>query len=193
VAAGSPAPAVSPAGDVTVIVGPEIPNGASEATRVAGHYPRVELIDGGAATPARALTALGRHGVVHLAAHAGRRGDDPLLSWIELAGGALSNATLGGERVRAGCVVLSACEAAAAAGDVSAGIVTPAAIIVRCGASAVVAATDPVHHDAAETLMDGLHAHLAAGASPPEALRAARLHQPENPAADSFICLTGIA
>ena len=134
VAAGvAPQPA-APSGDVTVIVGPDLPNGASEARRVASHYASSVLLDADAATPQEALAALGRHGIVHLAAHAGRRGDDPLLSWIELAGGALSNSTLVAERVRAGCVVLSACEAAAAAGDVSAGIVTPAAIIVRRGA-----------------------------------------------------------
>ena len=125
VAAGvAPRPA-APSGDVTVIVGPDVPNGASEARRVASHYASSVLLDADAATPQEALAALGRNGIVHLAAHAGRRGDDPLLSWIELAGGALSNSTLVAERVRAGCVVLSACEAAAAAGDVSAGIVDP--------------------------------------------------------------------
>jgi CHAT domain-containing protein len=143
-----------------------------------------------AATPERALAALGRRGIVHIAAHAGRRGDDPLLSWIELAGGALSNGTLVSEEVRAGCVVLSACEAAAAAGDVSAGIVTPAAIIVRRGATSVIAATDPVHHDHAEELMDALHGLLAQGLSAPLALARARAAQAANPAATSFLCLT---
>src|SRR5262249_4840755 len=101
--------------------------------------------------------------------------------------------TLVAGRVRAGCVVLSACEAAAAAGDVSAGIVTPAAIIVRRGAAAVVAATDPVHHDDAEELMDALHARLAAGAPTADALREAREAVPDNPAATSFVCLTAVA
>jgi tetratricopeptide (TPR) repeat protein len=192
VAAGIVAPPPASSGGVTVIVGPDLPNGASEARRVAGHYASSALYDADAATPQRALDALARRGIVHLAAHAGRRGDDPLLSWIELAGGALSNSTLVAERVRAGCVVLSACEAAAAAGDVSAGIVTPAAIIVRRGAAAVIAATDPVHHDDAEELMDALHGRLAAGALTADALREARAAVPHNPAATSFICLTAV-
>jgi tetratricopeptide (TPR) repeat protein len=193
VAAGVPPRAATASDEVTVIVGPDLPNGASEAQRVAGHYAAATLFDADAATPQEALAALGRGGIVHLAAHAGRRGDDPLLSWIELAGGALSNSTLVAERVRAGCVVLSACEAAAAAGDVSAGIVTPAAIIVRRGAAAVVAATDPVHHDDAEELMDALHARLAAGEPTADALRTARAALPDNPAAASFVCLTAVA
>jgi CHAT domain-containing protein len=148
------------------------------------------VLQDAAATPARALGALGGRGIVHIAAHAGRRGDDPLLSWIELAGGALSNAALVSEPVRASCVVLSACEAAAAAGDVSAGIVTPAAIIVRRGAKAVIAATDPVHHDHAEELMDELHGQLARSVPAPVALARARAAQAANPASTSFVCLT---
>jgi tetratricopeptide (TPR) repeat protein len=186
-------PAVAADDPATVIVGPDLPNGASEARRIAAHYPSPTVLQAEAATPLRALDALGRRGIVHIAAHAGRRGDDPLLSWIELAGGALSNATLVSEPVRASCVVLSACEAAAAAGDVSAGIVTPAAIIVRRGATAVVAATDPVHHEHAEELMDALHGLLAQGQPAPVALARARSQQAANPATTSFLCLTSEA
>ena len=194
VAAGMGAPGLRTEDDpATVIVGPDLPNGASEARRIASHYADPTVLQEAAATPARALAALGGGGIVHIAAHAGRRGDDPLLSWIELAGGALSNGTLIAERVRAGCVVLSACEAAAAAGDVSAGIVTPAAIIVRRGAAAVIAATDPVHHDDAEELMDALHGLLAEGLPAPLALARARAAQAANPASTSFLCLTAQA
>jgi hypothetical protein len=190
VAAGMGDPAATAAGAATVIVGPDLPNGASEARRIAAHYAAPTVLQEAAATSARALAALGGRGIVHIAAHAGRRGDDPLLSWIELAGGALSNATLVSQPVRASCVVLSACEAAAAAGDVSAGIVTPAAIIVRRGATAVIAATDPVHHDHAEELMDELHGLLAGGEPAPAALARARAAQAANPASTSFLCLT---
>ncbi len=183
-------PAATDDDTATVIVGPDLPNGASEAGRIAAHYTAPTVLQDAAATPARTLGALGGRGIVHIAAHAGRRGDDPLLSWIELAGGALSNATLVCEPVRASCVVLSACEAAAAAGDVSAGIVTPAAIIVRRGAAAVIAATDPVHHDHAEELMDELHGLLARGTTAPVALARARAAQAANPASTSFLCLT---
>jgi tetratricopeptide (TPR) repeat protein len=191
VAAGMGDPAGAAPGDATtVIVGPDLPNGASEARRIAAHYASPTVLQDAAATPARALGALGGRGIVHIAAHAGRRGDDPLLSWIELAGGALSNAALVSEPVRASCVVLSACEAAAAAGDVSAGIVTPAAIIVRRGATAVIAATDPVDHRDAEELMDELHGLLSQGLPAPVALARARAAQAANPAASTFLCLT---
>ena len=119
----------------TVIVGPDLPNGASEARRIASHYAARRCCRTRPRRRRRRSAPSAGTGIVHIAAHAGRRGDDPLLSWIELAGGALSNATLVSERGARRLRRPVGLRGGRGRGDVSAGIVTPAAIIVRRGAA----------------------------------------------------------
>jgi CHAT domain-containing protein len=126
---------------------------------------------------------------VHVIAHAGRRGDDPTLSWLDLAGSRLTAADLARARIESRCVVLSACDAAAPAGDTAAGLISPASSLVGAGARAVIAATEPVGHGDVHALLERLHAGLAAGAPPHRALHDARAANDGNRAAESFVCL----
>jgi hypothetical protein len=186
----SAAERAGPPGAVSIVVGPDIPNGAREADAVAARYPRATRVDGAAATADAVCAALGHAGVVHVIAHAGRRGDDPTLSWLDLAGSRLTAADLAGARIRSGCVVLSACDAAAPAGDTAAGLISPASSLVGAGAPAVIAATEPVGHGDVHALLERLHAGLAAGTPPHRALHEARAANDGNRAAESFVCLT---
>ena len=186
----SPLPPAAPPSAVSIVLGPDIPNGEREAVAVAARYPRAICVEGAAATADAVRAALGRAGVVHVIAHAGRRGDDPTLSWLDLAGSRLTAADLARARTRTGCVVLSACDAAAPTGDTAAGLVSPASSLVGAGAGAVIAATEPVGHGDVHALLTSLHAGLAAGAPPHRALHDARRANDGNRAAESFVCLT---
>jgi hypothetical protein len=174
---------------LSVIVGPDVPNGADEAEAVRGCYPDGRLLDGGDATIAGACQRLSDPGVVHVAAHAGRRGDDPTLSWIDLADGRLTCRDLRRTAIRADCVVLAACDAATPAGDLAAGVVTPATTMLAVGAAAVIAPTEPVEHQATTAFLTTVHRGLAGDLEPARALALAREQHAGTSAAGSFVCL----
>jgi CHAT domain len=188
VAALEPGPPRRDAG-LSVIVGPDVPNGADEARAVRDCYPDGRLFDGPEATIASACQRLSAPGVVHVAAHAGRRGDDPTLSWIDLADGRLTCRDLRRTAIRADCVVLAACDAATPAGDLAAGVVTPARTLLAGGAAAVIAPTEPVEHVATTAFLTTVHRGLAQGLEPARALAQARREHVGSTAAGSFVCL----
>jgi CHAT domain len=77
-------------GRVPLVAGPGLRGAAPEIAELAGAYPAAVRLDGPAATIESALSALDGADVAHVAAHGGRRGDNPLFSAFALADGPLS-------------------------------------------------------------------------------------------------------
>jgi CHAT domain len=186
-------PAAPPAAPrtVTALVGPGVPNGDAEAARVTGAYPASWARSVHRATRGALAAALEHSAIVHVAAHAAKRGDDPLLSWLEADDGRVTTTDLARMTVGSRCVVLSSCDAAAPAGDLSAGLVAPAAALVAAGAPSVIAAMDPIEHGCTEAFVAAVHARLAVGDDPRDALARGRSGVAAATKTDMFLALTG--
>jgi CHAT domain-containing protein len=118
--------------------------------------------------------AAGQAAVLHLAAHAVFRGDNPLFSHVALADGALQTLDVLRLNLNAALVVLSACETGRGLlrGGEYLGL---ARAFLLAGARSVLASHWAVDDAATADLMGTFYRHLAAGAPPGEALRDAQL------------------
>ena len=155
---------------VVALAGPGLALADGEVEAVAACWPGAQSILGAGASSAAATSALATAEVVHLAAHGHHEADNPLFSWLRMSDGPLFAHELEHVRLPGSVVVLSACEV---------GRVTPlhggealglASVLLRLGASAVVASLAPLRDDLAARAMPALHAELAGGASLPAAL-----------------------
>ena len=142
-----------------------------EIAAVRSHLGDPLVLTGEGATRA----ALRRHGagapVLHLAAHAEFRGDDPLLSSIELADGRLTFYDLFDLELDADLAVLSGCQTGRPGvleGDELMGL---ARGFQYAGVRALVASLWPVEDTAAARFMDRFYARLGGGEPPREAVR----------------------
>jgi CHAT domain-containing protein len=153
-----------------------LPGVADEARAVAARYgPDARLLVDDTATLARWRSEAPGAAVLHLACHARARPDNPAFSALQLADGALTLAEVSATRLRAGLVVLSACDtmiSRLAPGDEVLGL---ARGFLLAGARTVVATLWSVPDTTAAGLMADLHAACARGEAPAAALRAARL------------------
>jgi tetratricopeptide (TPR) repeat protein len=152
-----------------------LPGVADEARDVAALYGTGArlLVDDGATLAHWRAEAPGA-AVLHLACHARARPDNPAFSALQLADGALTLAEVSATRLRAGLVVLSACDtmiSRLAPGDEVLGL---ARGFLLAGARTVVASLWSVPDGTAAGMMADLHAACARGESPAAALRAAR-------------------
>jgi tetratricopeptide (TPR) repeat protein len=162
------------AGRVVLAAGPGLPGALAEIDRLAKAHATSETFGPEASLVDDVCRALEGASVAHLAAHGRLRTDNPLFSALELADGPLTVLDL--ERLvdPPHLVVLAACDVAASsvrAGDELLGVV---AALLTVGTSTVVASLVPVPDVAAISYMERFHHELAAGVSPPDALRRAR-------------------
>ncbi len=175
---------------VTSIAGPRLRHAAAEATGVGAVYAGATVLTGRQATVPAAMRALDGAAVAHLACHGRFRADSPLFSAIELADGPLNVYELQRLRRAPRLIVLSACELAvsdARPGDELLGF---AAALIGLGARTVIASVVPVPDAAAKRLMLALHADLAVGHGPAEALaRVQASRRSADAALAGFICL----
>lgn len=152
-----------------------LPGVAGEARAVAEvQGPGSRLLLDEEATLARWRAEAPAASVLHLACHARARPDNPAFSALQLADGALTLAEVSAAPLRAGLVVLSACDtmiSRLAPGDEVLGL---ARGFLLAGARTVVATLWSVPDGSTAELMADLHAACAAGATPAAALRAAR-------------------
>lgn len=170
-------PAADPLGAITVFAGPGLARAADEATAVASAHGGTPLLGGDAVGPAL-LDALARPGIVHVAAHGSHAEQNPLFSAIHLADGPTYAHAVQRVGVRAGLVVLSACDVGRAQprpGEESLGLT---AALLACGGRTVVAAPGPVRDATAADVMTALHHHLLAGLDVPAALEASASDDP---------------
>jgi hypothetical protein len=147
-----------------------LPHAGAEAALVAGLF-----ADGQAFTGADAsLAVLQQHAadadVLHLACHAQFRADNPMFSALHLHDGPLTAEQAEALQLRAGVVVLSACETGLAGqtgGDEQVGLVR--AFLVA-GASRVLASLWPVDDAVTAVFMDHFYRALQRGLTPAQAL-----------------------
>jgi CHAT domain-containing protein len=162
-----------PDGPTVLVAGPRLP--AAEAEIRALHqpgpaHPPATMLTGADATAAAVTAAMDGARLVHLAAHGVFRGDNPLLSTLELADGPLTAYELERLPRAPGCVILSACDAGLSGvrpGDELLGF---GAVLLGAGTRTLVAGILPVPADRTADLMVGLHHRLDAGVGPARAL-----------------------
>ncbi|WP_420113226.1 CHAT domain-containing protein [Pseudactinotalea sp.] len=166
---------------VAALAGPRLDRAADEATAVAAAWG-----SRGAATVVASgadLTgALASADLVHVAAHGHHHDGNALFSSVTMHDGPLFAYELQRRGVRAGHVVLSACDAGRAIirpGDEAMGLT---ATVLACGARSVLAAVAPVQDVVAAQLMGAYHRALASGVAASEALRTATatIEQPDS-------------
>ncbi len=152
---------------------PELPAIELEIDAVRGHVPDARVLLGPAATRGALRRLGGGASVIHIASHAIFRGDNPLLSAIELADGRLTFYDLFDLRLDSDLVVLSGCQTGrhrVLEGDELMGL---ARGFTHAGAASLLASLWPVDDAAAAHFMDRFYAGLGGGNGPRAALRAA--------------------
>ena len=163
-------------GNHDVVLGyqvPGLPAIAREVAAVEAALPDATVLVGPAATREALRRAGGGARILHLAAHAEFRADNPLLSSIELADGRLTFYDLFDLRLDADLVVLSGCETGSSQvleGDELMGL---ARGFQYAGARALIASLWPVADAATADFMARFYGHLAADPDARVALAAA--------------------
>ncbi|MEJ3654582.1 CHAT domain-containing tetratricopeptide repeat protein [Actinomycetes bacterium KLBMP 9759] len=163
-----------PGGRVVAVAGPRLAAAEGEARAVRDHYRQADLLAGGAATAPAVLAALDGADHAHIAAHGTLRTDNPLFSALELVDGPLTVYDLERLSEAPRVVVLPACGSGASAVGVGDEVMGLVAALLALGAHSVVAPLLSVSDAATAPLMEALHAELAGGAPPAEALAAVR-------------------
>lgn len=168
---------------------PELPGAEAEARRVAANYPEGRLLVGARATRDTFVAQLGRADVVHFAGHAVVRTDAPQLSYLVLAadspdrqGGALYAWEIHDLALpRTRLAILSGCHTAGGRLSATEGPSSLARALFAAGVPAVVASLWAVDDEETAAFFEVFHRHLAAGAAPSAALRAAQLEWIRSP------------
>ncbi|GAA1860944.1 CHAT domain-containing protein [Microbacterium koreense] len=154
--------------------GPYVARAGEEVTRGAAAWKRPITLRGDTATVAAVTDAASRSDVLHVAAHGRHAADNPLFSGIELADGTLFGYDVDLIPDVPTTVILSACEVGRSSvrwGEEAVGMTR---VWLHAGARCVMAAPVVVADDAACELLSAVHAGLAAGDAPANALARAQ-------------------
>ncbi|MCW5951921.1 MAG: CHAT domain-containing protein [Propionibacteriaceae bacterium] len=150
--------------------GPGVARGEEEVRLAASSWPDSTSLIGGAASVDAVTELAGGVGVLHLAAHGRHSVDNPLFSGLELADGTLFGYDIDQMPRVPDVVVLSACELGRSTirwGEEAIGMTRA---WLHAGTACVVATPVVVADDLACELLGAMHAELAAGRPPAEAL-----------------------
>ncbi|MCU1472791.1 CHAT domain-containing protein, partial [Amnibacterium sp.] len=161
--------------------GPGVDRGEEEVRGAAGHWPGARVLVGTAAACGAVADVATEVDVLHCSGHGRHAPEHPLLSAIELADGPWFGYDVQRLPRVPALVVLSACEVGRVAvrwGQETTGL---ARAWLAAGADSVIASASAVADDAACETLAALHAFLAAGRRPAEALALAG-------APTSFVC-----
>ena len=154
-------------------VGPRVERGREEVAAATAAWRGAGVLDGERATADGLIGLASDVDVLHVAAHGRHAADNPLFSGLELADGALFGYDIDRIARPPATVVLSSCEVGRSAvrwGEEAIGMTR---IWLHAGTRCVVASPVVVADDDACELLGAMHAGLAAGQSPSEALAAA--------------------
>ena len=160
---------------------PSLKYAAAEMMAVSGAFSEgASVYRASQATPAQYLASEpGRFGIVHFTAHAEANADSPLDSAVILSrdegGYKLYARDVADRPLAADLVTISACRSAGERTYAGEGLVGFAWAFLRAGAKRVIAGLWDVDDRSTAALMGQAYAGLAAGSSPGEALRAAKL------------------
>ena len=155
-------------------VSSELPQAGNEARFVASLFAHGQAWDGEQASLAQLRQHAATADVLHLACHAQFRSDNPRFSALHLADGALTVELAESLGLRAGIVVLSACETGLAesrAGDEMVGLVRAFWV---AGAARVLASQWPVDDTVTFSFMREFYRALTQGETPASALQSAQ-------------------
>lgn len=161
------------------VVGPGVARGeeevgvAASAWRAAGGAEAVTVLTGTAATTAGVGQVAASTDVLHVAAHGRHSAENPMFSGLELVDGTLFGYDIDLMQRVPRTVVLSSCELGRSSvrwGEEAVGMTRA---WLHAGTRCVVAAPVTVADDVACELLGAMHAHLAAGGAPADALAAA--------------------
>ncbi|HET7693443.1 MAG TPA: CHAT domain-containing protein [Gemmatimonadota bacterium] len=150
-----------------------LPGITREVEAVRARLPQATVLVGRKATRAALRRLSGDVSILHLAAHAVYRDDNPLLSSIELADGRLTFYDLFDLRLKAAVVVLSGCQTAGSRVMEGEEVMGLARGFQQAGARSLVASLWPVEDAAAADVMSRFYAAIASGGGPEDALRLA--------------------
>ena len=156
-------------------VGPRIARGGEEVRAAADAWASPTVLEGKAASVDAVAALAERVDVLHVAAHGRHAVDNALFSGLELADGTLFGYDIDRVGHVPDVVVLSACEGGRSSVRWGEEAVGMARIWLAAGARCVIAAPVVVADDDACELLGALHAELAAGAVPADALAAASI------------------
>jgi CHAT domain-containing protein len=155
-----------------------LPAARAEGFALAGLYPRSAVLSAEAASTGVVLAALGRHPVVHVAAHAVPSPGDPRLSYLVLSDGPLYARQVAERRLEeARVVVLAACSTGRRSESAGEGLAGLSQAFLEAGAAAVVGTLWSVDDRASALLTATFHQNLLADADPATALRSAKLER----------------
>ena len=177
-----------------VVDGPGLAGATSEAEMVAAQWPTAARLSEHNATTAQVSRALEHCDIAHIAAHASLRPDNPSFSSLQLVDGPLYVRDLDCIRRAPQIVVMSACASATLLGHRGAEVQGLAAKLLTRGVRAVIAPVLPVSDLATVPVMVEMHRELRGGATPADALCAARrstgtTDAPAWASAGSYVCL----
>jgi CHAT domain-containing protein len=153
------------------VAGPGLRHAEEEVQAIARIWPDAKMLTGSQATVDAVTTALADTDLVHFAAHGAHRGDNPLLSGIQLEDGHLIGYELARARKQLKLAVLSCCDIGMVETASGTGL---AQILVNSGANAAIASVTPVSDRPTASLMAELHLALSRQETPASALAAAR-------------------
>ncbi len=157
----------------TFVAGPRVARGDEEVELAASRWTSPVVLKGDAATVA-AVTAQAQHAdVLHVAAHGRHSGDNPLFSGLELDDGTLFGYDIDLIQDVPPTVVLSACEVGRSSVRWREEAIGMTRVWLHAGARCVIASPVVVADDDACELLGAVHAGLARGEAPAEALATA--------------------
>jgi CHAT domain-containing protein len=158
-----------------------LPSVAAEADRVARSYRVADRLDGDASQPADLARLAISADVIHFAGHAMGNDDGLEPASIVLSDGNGREYRLGVDEIaamrlpRTSVVVLAGCSTARGERRGPEGVISVAYGFLAAGAPSVIATLWPIHDDDAAAFFPRVHAKMAEGLSPAEAVRAVQL------------------
>ena len=173
---------------VVAVAGPGLRLAGPEASAVGEVWPGSSVLLGQGATSAAACRSLVGSDLVHVAAHATHRQDNPLFSCVRLTDGPLYAYEIDPGAGLASCVVLSACEAGLATvrpGDESLGLSN---VLLQLGAACVVAAVARVNDGVSADFMRVVHDAMAVGVDTATAVATASAATAGSEAPPAYVC-----
>jgi tetratricopeptide (TPR) repeat protein len=159
--------------------GPRLPRSADEVAAASAHWSQAQVLTGTEATADAVGAMSGTVDLLHLAAHGHHVSDNPLFSNLELVDGPWFGYDLDQLPQVPETVILSACELGATTirrGDELLGLTTA---WLHAGARCVIASPASVSDEVAAAILPDMHAELAKGSPPADALAAATARHPE--------------
>ena len=159
--------------------GPRLPRAGHEVASAAAYWPSAHVLAGSDATADSVGAMAGQVDLLHLAAHGHHVADNPLFSNLELVDGPWFGYDLDQLPQVPETVVLSACELGATTirrGDELLGLTTA---WLHAGARCVIASPASVSDEVAAAILPDMHAELAKGVPPADALATATAKHPD--------------